>query len=181
MGNHDIWPYQWDWEKGKVAWDAKRPLTITEFERYFEENLEVPWLSRQNGPFQNYRFTFQGIKFIVTDNVNRRKVLFGLPGVVAWAKLYEDSKRWLEEKVTRAMESQAIIFSHSPLKIRMLEKLLEQSRRVREIVNISGHRHKITEKKENEITIITTNALYLKPSFLKVLISEKIQFQHQAL
>ena len=182
IGNHDIWPYQWDWERGKVLWNAKKPLRVSEFERYFEESPKVlPWFSRQKQDLQNYSFNLHDTRFVVIDNINRQGAPFGLPGTVAWAKLHKDSKKWLERELALTEKSRLIAFSHSPFKIRMLEGLLKESPKVKEIINISGHRHKITERRKKGITVVTTNALYLKPSFLKVLISEKIQFQHQNL
>jgi predicted phosphodiesterase len=181
IGNHDIWPYQWDWQRRKVLWDAKKPLNVSEFEKYFASSLKVPWLTKQEDSLQNYSFAFRGTRFVVMDNVNRKHAPFGLPGTVAWAKLHKESKKRLERELELAEENRLIVFSHSPLKMGILENLLRQSPQVREIVSIGGHRHKITERKEKGVTLVTTNALYIEPKILKVLVSEKIRFQYQSL
>lgn len=201
LGNHDVWPYRRsERDYKKVVWEAERPLTLLEFEEYFKESLKAPWLLKQTDLLkpkkllQNYSFSHRGVEFTIIDNVNRRHALPGLPGTVPWSKLHKESKKWLERELSLTTKSRLIVFSHSPLKMRMLERLLRRSQakkemplqrgKVKEIVNIAGHIHKVTGKrtKDGKITIITTGALYLEPMILFVTVSpKKIQFQYKNL
>lgn len=176
LGNHDVWPYKRA-ASGKVLWNAKKPLSFGDFKERFHEEFAISsrffenW-EEQGSEFGNFTFIYKDIRFIIVDNVNRRKSPFGLPGAVGWSRLYPESKNWLREQLSQK-EERKIVISHAPLK-RTLLKAFPGSKK---IVHIAGHVHKESIRKSNEITIFTTGALYLKPvaNVVKVL-SDDIQF-----
>lgn len=192
MGNHDIWPYQLNWKTRnrlgslKTIYNAKEPLTVKEFRKYFEDSPKVAyWWKAQhfvsNDSFHNYSTSQNGVKIILIDNVSRKSSPLGLPGAVGCSRLYRKSKKWLEDELRNATEKKAIIFSHAPLSMRLLRKLFQESLSG-QIINIAGHTHKIEERRENGIIRYTLNALYSEPQFLKVFVSPNaVQFQIQSL
>ena len=171
IGNHDVWPYRRQQGKKKVIWEAERPLTVGEFEFYFREwrnsscfeNFEV-----QDGWLQNYAFVTKGVRFVIVDNNNRRKAPLGLPGQAGWAKLYPESRQWVEKQISSSKEKRIIIFSHAPLRTKWLKALEKE----KEILNIAGHTHKRSVKQEGNVIVLTVNALYHEPLVLMVEVSE---------
>ena len=167
MGNHDVWPYQRKKGEKKVIWEAERPLTVSEFEAHFREWKNSPCFENfeaQGGWLQNYAFTVKGVRFVVVDNNNRRKAPFGLPGQTGWSKLYPKSKEWLTKWVLDTQkEKTMIILSHATISMRLLKRLAKKIAKERKIIDIAGHTHKRTENRWQNITILTTNALYHEP------------------
>ena len=171
MGNHDVWPYQRKKGEKKVIWEAERPLTVSEFEAHFREWKNSPCFENfevQDGWFQNYAFVTKGFRFVIVDNNNRRKAPLGLPGQAGWAKLYPESRQWVEKQISSSKEKRIIIFSHAPLRTKWLKALEKE----KEILNIAGHTHKRSVKQEGNVTVLTTNALYHEPLVLMVEVSE---------
>ena len=105
MGNHDIWPYSRD-NSGKIEWNASEAINFALFKQYFIEefnnasNFFDDW-QEQGSEFENLSFTYNNVKFIIVDNVNRKQSPFGLPGAIGWPKLYETSWIWLEEQLLK--------------------------------------------------------------------------------
>lgn len=167
LGNHDIWPYRRD-NSGKVIYNAPGPLMVKEFEDLFRISFPYP-IERQDKDFQNYSFTIDDTKFVVVDNVNRKKSPFGLPGALGLSKLHPESEAWLAKQLNGS-EKKVIIFSHAPLKMSLLRKL---SKGQKQILSIAGHTHKRTEIKTENTTRLTVNALYHEPMLLQVLVGEE--------
>lgn len=179
MGNHDIWSYERD-SSGKVIWNAEKPLSFGDFKEFFHEEFENAsqffknW-EKQGGEFGNFTFIYNDIRFIIVDNVNRRKSPFGLPGTTWWSCLYPESKKWLKEQLSRT-EKRKIVISHAPLKKGLLNSLSSG----KTIVHITGHMHKENVREVKKITTFTTGALYLKPvlNVVKIL-SDEIKFHFE--
>lgn len=167
LGNHDIVP---SIIKGrKIIWESKEGTAegLRLFRHHFNDYFQLlrgffeDW-EEQGKEFQNYAWTFRGVRFVVIDNVNRRHNLFGLPGVAPWSQFHPQSRVWLEKQLSSA-EKIKIVFSHISLKKRVVRET--------GVINFAGHRHKKTQKKIGEGMIITLPALYLKPLFLVAKIS----------
>jgi predicted MPP superfamily phosphohydrolase len=169
LGNHDIWPYKRD-TNGKVVYNAQGPIMVKEFEDLFKDSfVSFPYpTEKQDKDFQNYSFIIDDTKFVVVDNVNRKRSPFGLPGALGLSKLHSESEAWLKQQLAGS-EKRVIIFSHAPLRMGLLRKL---SKGQKQILAIAGHTHKRSEKILGNITRLTTNALYHEPLMLQVLVEE---------
>ncbi len=175
-GNHDACPYERA-DSGKVLWNAEKPLSFGDFKERFHEEFAVAsrffenW-EEQGSEFGNFTFIYKDIRFIIVDNVNRRKSPFGLPGVAGWSRLHPESKKWLREQLARR-EERKIVISHTPLK----RKLLKAFSGNKKIVHIAGHRHKEKYLRKSNVTTFVTGALYLQPviTVVKVL-PDEIEF-----
>lgn len=179
IGNHDLWPYRRRDGKKEVIWEAKRPLTIVEFEANFPEWKNSPCFEsfkEQGGWLQNYTFVVKGVRFVVVDNNNRRKAPFGFPGQSGWAKLYPESKEWLRNYVLSSREDRIIILSHTPLAKRLLKELPSETEK--KLLAISGHTHKRTDWEWRNVRRVTTNALYHEPLLLIVKVSPEIKTEY---
>jgi predicted MPP superfamily phosphohydrolase len=173
MGNHDIWPYLR--QNGKVMWNASAPLALQEFEGLFStfyRTFPFP-LAKQNLGFQNYAFTAGDTKFIILDNINRDKSPFGLPGAAGWSKVHLETRRWLQDQLTKNREEKVIILSHAPLSANVLKKMPTQGKR---ILCIAGHTHKINRRTIGHITQITIGALLYQPLMLEVDTSKNLHY-----
>jgi predicted MPP superfamily phosphohydrolase len=165
MGNHDVWPYTRD-QRGKVDYNAERPLTIAEFEAIFASQFSgLPFQPiRQGEKYQNMAFTFSNTKFIVLDTVNRDASPFGMPGAVGLPKTHPETKRWLQQQLAATTEDQIIIMSHSPIP----KKLLQNPPAGKKILCIAGHNHKITRRKLGRVTQVTIGAILYEPACFTV-------------
>lgn len=179
LGNHDVWPYERD-KSGKVIWNAKTPIIFNQFKNFFKKGFDRIFHFFENWEEQgewlgNFAFSHHGIRFIIVDNVNRRKSPLGLPGAAGWSRLYPESEKWLIEQVAKSEEKTIVVVSHAPLKMRLLKQTGEKT-----ILAIAGHRHKY-QVEENGIVSIVTNALYVEPGFPLVTITKNgtplIEFQ----
>lgn len=167
IGNHDLWPYRKlpdPFLSRRYLWEAPEgPIGPRIFEDLFRKNFHQlsesfdGW-QKQDTSFQNYTFLHKGIRFIVIDNMSRRHAILGFPGVIGFPHLYLETRDWLRDQLSRE-EERKIIFSHSPLKRRLLRALSGNAK----VVNIAGHWHKQSLRKSNDITTFVTGALYLKP------------------
>lgn len=184
LGNHDVWPYDTNWNycffPVQKGWQSDGPIGTEYFESVFRGNFKEIANASQNWQkqernealLQNFAFTLKSTRFIVVDNVNRKHAPFGFPGVVPWSRLYSKSKEWLREQLSRP-EKRKVVFSHDALERNLLKSLSGNA----DIINIAGHWHKVSEKKSDGITTFVAGALYLKPviNIAKVLI-EGIEF-----
>jgi len=160
MGNHDIWPYEYN-KEGRVLWNANQPIDFREFKKRFKEEFHrsqgvfKEW-KEQGDFFQNISFIYSDTKFIVVDNVSRRRALFGLPGNIGFDKLHRESLQWLHEEL-KTPEKKIVILSHHPLKIKLQIN--------KKILKIAGHRHKFKIQKNKNTISVVTNALYVTPEY----------------
>lgn len=166
LGNHDIWPY--NRENGEVVFNAKKPITVEEFENFFESFFHYfsYFLEKQEADFQNYAFVLGDIRFVVVDNVNRKQSPFGLPGAIGLSKLHPESEQWIKQQL-ECDEKKIIIFSHGPLGKKIFRGMPKQ----KQILCIAGHTHKRSEKRKQNLVKLTTNALYHEPLILEILVS----------
>lgn len=161
IGNHDRWPYRQN--KKKVVWQDDYLLTLSEFEDYLGHRWKflLQPEAQEDSDLQNYAFVYKGVRFVIVDNVNRRKALPPFPGVSSFSKLHKQSREWLEEQVLGAREKTIVIFSHAPIKKRILKRLAKQ-KSFCEVVNISGHRHRKGKRGKENLRIRILGALYLQ-------------------
>lgn len=190
MGNHDIWPYSRD-NSGKIEWNASEAINFALFKQYFIKefnnapNFFDDW-QEQGNKFGNLSFSYNNVKFIVVDNVNRKKSPFGLPGAIGWSKLHQASWLWLKEQLLKTKQETVYVLSHAPIKTKATRKLLIQNSYIKSLCQIAGHVHRIrvftpTKQRDQNIFSITTNALYIKPILITIKCSNMPKFHFQKL
>ncbi len=159
MGNHDLWSYDRD-VSGRVVWHTTRPLAFSEFKDIFSKEFSLAekffqgW-KEQGEDFCNFSFVYNNTKFIVVDNSDRSRAPLWFPGNNGRGKFYPESKQWLLEEL-KGTETNIVIISHLPLQIRI--KSVEKK-----VLTIAGHRHKFRIVKNNNISSLISNALYIDP------------------
>lgn len=177
QGCHDV-------VERKLIWKSNELVTFSKFKKYFKEQFEgiksivKNW--KEESILANFTFTFEDILFIAVDNVSREKCFFQ-PGVMPWQKIHRESKQWLYQNFSSARERTVILLSHIPIKIKVIQSLLEQNTNVKEIVNIAGHYHKFEKKEihiyDRKIIMISSPALWLSPLVLVVKVTEGIELK----
>jgi predicted secreted protein len=196
IGNHDIWPYVQD-QGNTIYWRDVRSTTgryptISGYsgtaigDQYFNEvfwqqnspNLEKLGMlfgssfRRQSGAveyeyIQNYVFTYEGIKFIALDFIDRN------PAKVtqsSGAKLNTDTEWWLS--VNLSPNEKTILLSHHPMFYDVLNTgfSISQAQLIGQIIkdsgavvqkNFAGHTHRNAESKGmgTSIQVVTTEAI----------------------
>ncbi len=170
-GNHDVWPYELDWKTGRVRWQGKQALYFSDFRRYFQREFTrfargVSGWREQGHLFENLSFVYGNIRFIIIDNISRKKAPLGLPGALGRTALHEQGKEWLHAQLAQD-EPVKVVISHFPLKSRLVAKL----HRGRHALLIGGHNHRERYAWERGATSIATGSLFLKPSIPVVTVS----------
>jgi len=167
MGNHDLWPFSRN-ENGQIIWQAERQKNVCEFESYFNDGWKdiVKNFSSQGNSFQNYVFTFEGVRFIVVDNLNRRHAFWGFPGTSAFPKLHQKSREWLREQLISIQEEKIIIFSHAVIDVNLLKRLTKMTKT--SVTNVCGHSHKSSSKENENIRVLKLPAFYLSSKILEI-------------
>lgn len=164
-GNHDIWPYKRD-RDGRVLWNAREHINFSSFKKLFSQEFKSAsgffqkW-KEQGERFANFSFSYDGVKFVAVDNVNRRQAPGGLPGAISRSKLYPESEHWLLEELRMAQEERIVIISHAPLKI----PLPHDTKMGKKILTVNGHVHRYGLKNNGGIISLQANALYAEPVF----------------
>ena len=160
MGNHDLWSYDRD-VSGRVMWHTTKPLAFSEFKEIFRKEFDTAlkffqdW-QEQGGNFCNFSFVYKDIKFILADNSDRTRAPLWFPGNNGRGKLYSESEQWLREQLKTSTSKKIVVISHLPLQIRI--KSVEKK-----VLTIAGHRHKFRIVKNNNISSLISNALYIDP------------------
>jgi len=181
IGNHDLWPFRKLPDpilSRRHSWEDEGPNGPKIFREVFRENFQKladffeGW-QEQNGPFQNYAFLYNDVRFIVIDNMSRRHAILGFPGVIGLSQLYPETRNWLQKQLSQKEEIK-IIISHAPLKRKLFKNVAGDV----EVVNIAGHWHKQSLRKSKNVITFVTDALYLKPviNVVKVF-TEEIEFR----
>lgn len=193
LGNHDLMPYAdtpgWDsfiprLGRSGIDW-GKRSIGIENFEEVFKDNFQQlsnfcqdwekpkPQEGETRELRENYAFTYKSTRFIVVDNVKRRRNPYSKRTQQIF--LHPESKKWLQKQLSKK-EKGKIIFSHSPLNPWpwLLRRLFGKTK----VVNISGHWHKEISYPPKLMTTFVTDALYQKPVIIVVkVLPDEIQFQ----
>lgn len=131
-------------------------LPISRIESFFKEKLTgaadyfEDW-KKQGSEFQNYSFDYRETRFIVIDNNSRVDPAF-------W-KLNEESKNWLLKRA-KGKVAKIVVFSHIRLPLKTLKNLRTDEV---QILNVSGHHHKIKKQNKEKVTRIFVNSLFLEP------------------
>jgi parallel beta-helix repeat protein len=116
IGNHDIWPYTDEEEFNPSYLRYFEPVFRDAFEKLANNpDFNFEW-QPDRGDLVNYRFTYNGMRFIVLDCVSREHVFFG-HGVWPGAVLHDKTKEWLNQSLLE--NEPAVIFSHHPITLKI--------------------------------------------------------------
>jgi parallel beta-helix repeat protein len=112
IGNHDIWPYTDEEEFNPSYLRYFEPVFKDAFEKLANNpDFNFEWQS-DRGDLVNYRFTYNGMRFVILDFVSREHGFVG-HGVWPGAVLHDKTKEWLSQSLLE--NEPAIIFSHHPM------------------------------------------------------------------
>lgn len=207
FGNHEAWPYTqlglpWPLDR-VIASEASSPIGDQYFEKYFfgegaNRNMDLikklfgdSWKKMPNPAgsdyyLQNYRFSYEGIKFICLDFITREhwdRISEEMGGIASYtpiggvgsdAELYPLTLWWLNISLVKEdvfPKEPTVIFSHHPIWVNLIDafsddecekihSVIRESPGSEVIANFAGHIHENKMSAEPWFTVIATDAIY---------------------